>query len=187
MFLSESELLTKMCSVFTPASKRMLDSRVVKSDSKSMILLFWSKFVTHSVLIGNGEPTLLVQCWYQMLPLNHKRTTSSLAPPLFCIFVYFVTRRHILYFVFQEGGVGVNRFAVESVDKHGEINILWELLKDNDPTLWIEGQVPIINEGEKEYRVQSQLIIFITVFFNLFLYTATLHGNEDIWLYPVVP
>jgi len=28
----------------------------------------------------NGEPSLLVHCLYQMLPLNHKRTTSSLAP-----------------------------------------------------------------------------------------------------------
>jgi len=28
----------------------------------------------------NGEPTLLVHCLYQMSPLNHKRTTSSLVP-----------------------------------------------------------------------------------------------------------
>ncbi len=33
----------------------------------------------------NGEPTLLVHCLYQMLPLNHKRTTSSLAPPIICV------------------------------------------------------------------------------------------------------
>jgi len=33
----------------------------------------------------NGEPTLLVLCLYQMLPLNHKRTTSSLAPPIFYV------------------------------------------------------------------------------------------------------
>ncbi len=31
----------------------------------------------------NEEPTLLVHCLYQMSPLNHKRTTSSLAPPIF--------------------------------------------------------------------------------------------------------
>jgi len=30
----------------------------------------------------NGEPTLLVHCLYWMLPLNHKRTTSSLVPPI---------------------------------------------------------------------------------------------------------
>jgi len=34
-------------------------------------------------LSNNGEPTLLVHCFYQMLPLNHKRTTSSWAPPIF--------------------------------------------------------------------------------------------------------
>ena len=28
-------------------------------------------------------PTLSIHCLYQMLPLNHKRTTSSLVPPLF--------------------------------------------------------------------------------------------------------
>ncbi len=33
----------------------------------------------------NGEPTLLVQFLYQMSPLNHKRTTRSLAPPIFCV------------------------------------------------------------------------------------------------------
>jgi len=33
----------------------------------------------------NGEPTLLVHCLYQLLPLNHKRTTSSLAPPIFYV------------------------------------------------------------------------------------------------------
>ncbi len=32
---------------------------------------------------ANGELTLLVHCLFQMLPLNHKRTTSSLAPPFF--------------------------------------------------------------------------------------------------------
>ena len=32
--------------------------------------------------ISNGEPTLLVHCLYHMSPLNHKRTTSSLAPPI---------------------------------------------------------------------------------------------------------
>jgi hypothetical protein len=31
------------------------------------------------------EPTLLVHCLYQMMPLNHKRTTSSLAPPTFYV------------------------------------------------------------------------------------------------------
>jgi hypothetical protein len=30
----------------------------------------------------NEEPTLLVPCLYWMSPLNHKRTTSSLAPPI---------------------------------------------------------------------------------------------------------
>ncbi len=37
------------------------------------------------VLLINGEPTLLVHCLYQMSPLNHKRTTSSLAPPIFYV------------------------------------------------------------------------------------------------------
>ncbi len=35
--------------------------------------------------MNNGEPTLLVHCLYYMLTLNHKRTTSSLAPPLFYV------------------------------------------------------------------------------------------------------
>ncbi len=30
----------------------------------------------------NEEPTLLVHCLFQISPLNHKRTTSSLAPPI---------------------------------------------------------------------------------------------------------
>ncbi len=30
----------------------------------------------------NWEPTLLVHCLYQMSPLNQKRTTSTLAPPI---------------------------------------------------------------------------------------------------------
>ncbi len=34
---------------------------------------------------GNGEMTLLVHCLYKMLPLNHKRTASSLAPPIFYV------------------------------------------------------------------------------------------------------
>jgi len=29
--------------------------------------------------------TLLVHCLYKMLPLNHKRTASSLAPPIFYV------------------------------------------------------------------------------------------------------
>ncbi len=33
----------------------------------------------------NGEPTLLVHCLYQKSPLNHKRTRSSLASPIFCV------------------------------------------------------------------------------------------------------
>ncbi len=33
----------------------------------------------------NKEPTLLVHCLYQMSSLNHKRTTSSLAPPIFYV------------------------------------------------------------------------------------------------------
>jgi hypothetical protein len=36
-----------------------------------------SKFVISLGL----KPTLLVHCLYEMLPLNHKRATSSLAPP----------------------------------------------------------------------------------------------------------
>jgi len=36
-------------------------------------------------LFVNGEPTLLVHCLYQMSPLNHKRATSSLAPPIICV------------------------------------------------------------------------------------------------------
>jgi hypothetical protein len=31
---------------------------------------------------SNGKPTLLVHCLCQMLPLNHKKTTSSLVPPI---------------------------------------------------------------------------------------------------------
>jgi hypothetical protein len=30
----------------------------------------------------NGKPALLVHCLNQMPPLNHKRTKSSLAPPI---------------------------------------------------------------------------------------------------------
>jgi len=33
----------------------------------------------------NGESTLLVHGLYQMSPLNHKRSTSSLAPPIFYV------------------------------------------------------------------------------------------------------
>ncbi len=33
----------------------------------------------------NGKPTLSVHCFYQMSILNHKRTTRSLAPPIFCV------------------------------------------------------------------------------------------------------
>jgi len=33
----------------------------------------------------NGQPTLLVHCLYYMLPLNHKRTTSSSATPMFYV------------------------------------------------------------------------------------------------------
>jgi len=36
-------------------------------------------------IIANGEPSLLVQCLYLMSPLNHKRTTSSLVPPIICV------------------------------------------------------------------------------------------------------
>ncbi len=33
----------------------------------------------------NGEPNLLVKCLFQMSPLNHKRATISLAPPIFYV------------------------------------------------------------------------------------------------------
>jgi len=33
----------------------------------------------------NGDPTLLVHCLYQMSPLNHIRTTSSLVTPIFYV------------------------------------------------------------------------------------------------------
>jgi len=41
----------------------------------------------HSIFLSfflsfHGEHTLWVQCLYQMSPLNHKRTTSSLAQPM---------------------------------------------------------------------------------------------------------
>jgi len=35
--------------------------------------------------ISNGKYTLLVHCLYYMLALNHKRTTSSLAPSIFYV------------------------------------------------------------------------------------------------------
>jgi len=35
--------------------------------------------------LRNGEPTLLAHCLYYMSPLNYKRTTSSLAPPIICV------------------------------------------------------------------------------------------------------
>ncbi len=38
-----------------------------------------------NIKFGNRKPTLLVHCLYQMLPLNHKKTTSSLAPPIICV------------------------------------------------------------------------------------------------------
>ncbi len=58
--------------------------------------LFFSlviKFYSHTYLrhcmdlvdFINGEPTLLVHCLYQMSPLNRKKTTSSLAPPIFYV------------------------------------------------------------------------------------------------------
>ncbi len=33
----------------------------------------------------NGELTILVHCLYKMWPLDHKRTTSSLVPPMFYV------------------------------------------------------------------------------------------------------
>ena len=33
----------------------------------------------------NGKPILLVHCLYYILPLNHKRTTSSLASSIFYV------------------------------------------------------------------------------------------------------
>jgi hypothetical protein len=44
-----------------------------------------SNIRTHWEQTKNGEPTLLVHCLYQMSPLNHKRTTSSLAAPIICV------------------------------------------------------------------------------------------------------
>jgi len=32
---------------------------------------------------GNGKPTLILHCLYQMSPLNHKRTSSSLPLPTY--------------------------------------------------------------------------------------------------------
>ena len=43
--------------------------------------------------VFNGDPTLLVHCLYQMLPLNHKRTTSSLEPPIFYVAKYSAIKR----------------------------------------------------------------------------------------------
>jgi len=79
--------------------KILLDSKVVKIDPKIIILLSYSKSVTHSVSLLSfinpilwlrgiqiicdtflHFPFLLVHCLY--LPLNHKRTTSSLATPI---------------------------------------------------------------------------------------------------------
>ncbi len=34
---------------------------------------------------NGGQLTLLVHCLHWMLPLNHNRTTISLAPPIFCV------------------------------------------------------------------------------------------------------
>jgi hypothetical protein len=39
----------------------------------------------HKLTLNNGEPTLLAHCLLQMSPLNHKRTTSSLAQPIFYV------------------------------------------------------------------------------------------------------
>ncbi len=36
-------------------------------------------------LSGTMTSKLLVNCLYQMLPLNNERTTSSLAPPIFYV------------------------------------------------------------------------------------------------------
>ncbi len=43
------------------------------------------KLPAHCAWQKNGEATLLVHCLYQMSPLNHRRTTSSLAPPIFYV------------------------------------------------------------------------------------------------------
>ncbi len=44
-------------------------------------------------LLFNGKPTLLVRRLYQMLPLNQKRTTSSLVPPIICVAKKLVIKR----------------------------------------------------------------------------------------------
>ncbi len=41
----------------------------------------------------NEEPTLSIHCLYQMWPLNHKRTTSSLAPPIFYVAKKYAIKR----------------------------------------------------------------------------------------------
>jgi hypothetical protein len=44
------------------------------------------KLTTGTFRLGdNGKPTFLFQCLYFMSPLNHKKTTSSLAPPIFYV------------------------------------------------------------------------------------------------------
>jgi len=45
----------------------------------------WSHATFLTRLTWPQEPTLLVHCLYYMPPLNHKRTTSSLAPQISCV------------------------------------------------------------------------------------------------------
>ncbi len=61
---------------------------IMQVKSKSMIFGVIHIFKTcrfHNLFKRNGKPTLFLQCLYKMSPLNHKRTTSSLAPPIFYV------------------------------------------------------------------------------------------------------
>jgi len=51
----------------------------------SQILIRPMKRSVSMLLLWYGEPILLVHCFYKMSPLNHKRTTSSLVPPIFYV------------------------------------------------------------------------------------------------------
>jgi len=63
-FCKSNELFFKKTIWYIPMGKEnIIDVRVcVKSNCK--------------------KPSLLVHCLYKMMPLNHKRTTSFLAPPI---------------------------------------------------------------------------------------------------------
>jgi len=79
----------------TKSEKLQQMIRIVQVNFNSMACRCWSSshlsknilscLGSSSVSINNGELMLLVLCLYQTSPLNHKRTTISLAPPIFYV------------------------------------------------------------------------------------------------------